>query len=48
MAGNIFEGEMFIRKIQPTLFQIVCKLILSFQVIVISLNFPDDNFKSNS
>ena len=38
---------MFIR-IQPkTLFQVFCKIIFHFQVILKSIKDPDDNFKSN-
>ena len=44
---KIFEGEMLIRTQQTTHIQILCKMILNFQVIVKSIINPDDNFKKD-
>ena len=46
MVWKIFDGEMFIRILQPTLFQIFSKIILNFQDIFKSIKDPDDNLKS--
>ena len=43
---KMFEGELFIRSISTTPLQIVCKIILNFQVIVKSIRDQDGNFKS--
>ena len=48
LIKKIFEGEMFIRMLQPTLLQIKKKKILYFRVTDKSIKDPDDNFKSNS
>ena len=45
---NIFHGEMSIRILSTTLFQIFRKIILNFKVIVESIMDPDDNFHRNS
>ena len=43
-----FHGEMSIRILSTTLFQIFRKIILNFKVIVESIMDPDDNFQRNS
>ena len=45
---KIFHGEMSIRILSTTLFQIFCKIILNFKVIVKSIIDTDDNFQRNS
>ena len=45
---KIFEGEMFIRSQTIALLQIVCELMLYFQVIFESTRVADDTFKRNS
>ena len=45
---KIFHGEMSIRILLTTLFQIFRKIILNFKVIVKSIIDPDDNFQRNS
>ena len=45
---EIFHGEMSIRILSTTLFQIFCKLILNFIVIVKSIIDPDNNFQRHS
>ena len=48
IVGKIFEEEIFIRILQPTLLQIFSKIILNLPVNVKGIKDPDDNFKSNS
>ena len=45
---KIFEGEMFIRILPTTLFQIFCENLLYFQVIFKSMKIADDTFLGNS
>ena len=45
---KIFQGEMSIRILSTTIFQIFCKIILNFKVIVKGIIDPDDNFQRNS
>ena len=45
---KIFHGEMSISILSTTLFQIFCKIILNFTVIIKSIIDPDDNFQRNS
>ena len=45
---KIIHGEMSIRILSATLFQIFCKIILNFKEIVKGIIDPDDNFQRNS
>ena len=45
---KIFLGEMSIRILSTTLFQIFCKIILNFKVIVKSIIDPDGNFQEGT
>ena len=45
---KIFHGKMLIKILSTTHFQIFCKIILNFKVIVKSIIYPDDNFRRNS
>ena len=45
---KIFHGEMSIRILLTTLFQILGSIILNFKVIVKSIIGPDNNFQRNS
>ena len=38
------EGEMLIRTLSTTLFQLFCKIVLNSKVIDINVKEPDDNF----
>ena len=42
---KIFEGEMLDRTLPTTLFRIFCKIMLNFQVIIKSIEDPDEDFK---
>ena len=46
--SKVFEGEMFIRILPTTLFQIFCENLLYFQVIFKSMKIADDTFLGNS
>ena len=47
-SRKIFEGDISIRTLPTTLFQIFCKIIINFIIIVKSTLDPDDNFKRNA
>ena len=41
---KIFEGEMLIRTLSTTLFQLLCKIVLNFKVIDMNIKEPYNNF----
>ena len=45
---EIFDGEMLIKTLPPTLLQIFCEIFHISKVIVKSIVDPDDNFWMNS
>ena len=44
IAGKIFEGEVLIRTLPPTLLKLFCKIIFNSKVIVNGLKDTDHNF----
>ena len=46
MDGKLFEREMLIRTLPTTILQIVCKILLYFQVSVKNIKDADDNLKT--
>ena len=44
----MFDGEMLIKTLPPTLLQIFCEIFHISKVIVKSIVDPDDNFWMNS
>ena len=40
----MFDGELLIRILPTSFFQVFCKIILISKIIVKSIMIPDDNF----